>query len=116
MIGDWKDYKIIRDFYQIQEDGTMPEGSRILLDATNLMEFDPGQDIVTYGNDAEDGMYIILDGTTKVLASNGMLISEQGPGDVVGELALIKGGTRKATVRAFTKVYCAHISKPIFER
>lgn len=116
MIGDWKDYKIIRDFYQIQEDGTMPEGSKILLDATNLMEFEPGQDIVTFGNDAEDGMYIILDGTTKVLGSNGMLISEQGPGDVVGELALIKGGTRKATVRAFTKVYCAHISKPIFEQ
>lgn len=116
MIGDWKDYKIIRDFYQIQDDGSMPEGSKILLDATELVIFEPGQDIVTYGASAEDGMYIILDGTTKVLAANGMLIGEQSAGDVVGELALIKDGTRKATVRATTEVACAHISKAIFEQ
>ena len=116
MTGNWKDYKIIRDFYQISEDGSMPDGSRILLDATELVEFEPGQDIVTYGASADDGMYIILDGTTKVLTANGMLIGEQSAGDVVGELALIKEGTRKATVRATSKVACAHISKAIFEQ
>ena len=116
MTGNWKDYKIIRDFYQISEDGSMPDGSRILLDATELVEFEPGQDIVTYGASADDGMYIILDGTTKVLTANGMLIGEQSAGDVVGELALIKDGTRKATVRATSKVACAHISKAIFEQ
>lgn len=116
MTGNWKDYKIIRDFYQISEDGSMPDGSRVLLDATELVEFEPGQDIVTYGASADDGMYIILDGTTKVLTANGMLIGEQSAGDVVGELALIKDGTRKATVRATSKVACAHISKAIFEQ
>lgn len=116
MTGNWKDYKIIRDFYQISEDGSMPDGSRVLLDATELVEFEPGQDIVTYGASADDGMYIILDGTTKVLTANGMLIGEQSAGDVVGELALIKEGTRKATVRATSKVACAHISKAIFEQ
>ena len=115
MTGNWKDYKIIRDFYQIEEDGSMPEGSRILLDATDLVTFEPGEDIVTYGASADDGMYIILEGKTEVLAANGVLISEQESGDVVGELALIKDGTRKATVRAATKVICAHLSKPVFE-
>ena len=115
MTGNWKDYKIIRDFYQIEEDGSMPEGSRILLDATDLVTFEPGEDIVTYGASADDGMYIILEGKTEVLAANGVLISEQESGDVVGELALIKDGTRKATVRAATKVTCAHLSKPVFE-
>ena len=115
MTGNWKDYKIIRDFYQIEEDGSMPEGSRILLDATDLVIFEPGEDIVTYGASADDGMYIILEGKTEVLAANGVLISEQESGDVVGELALIKDGTRKATVRAATKVTCAHLSKPVFE-
>ena len=76
MTGNWKDYKIIRDFYQISDDGSMPDGSRVLLDATELVEFEPGQDIVTYGASADDGMYIILDGTTKVLTANGMLIGD----------------------------------------
>ena len=116
MTGNWQDLKIIRDFYQIAEDGSMPEGSRMLLEATDLATFEPGQDIVTYGASADDGMYIILEGRTKVLAANGTLIGEQEAGDVVGELALIKDGTRKATVRASTNVSCAHLSKPVFER
>lgn len=116
MAGNWQDLKIIRDFYQIAEDGSMPEGSRMLLEATDLAIFEPGQDIVTYGASADDGMYIILEGRTKVLAANGTLIGEQEAGDVVGELALIKDGTRKATVRASTNVSCAHLSKPVFER
>ena len=116
MTGNWQDLKIIRDFYQIAEDGSMPEGSRMLLDATDLATFEPGQDIVTYGASADDGMYIILEGRTKVLAANGALIGEQEAGDVVGELALIKDGTRKATVRAATNVSCAHLSKTVFER
>ena len=92
MTGNWKDYKIIRDFYQIEEDGSMPEGSRILLDATDLVTFEPGEDIVTYGASADDGMYIILEGKTEVLAANGVLISEQESGDVVGELAVQQKG------------------------
>jgi len=111
----WHKLKIIKDFYQIEEDGSMPEGSRILLDATDLVTFEPGEDIVTYGASADDGMYIILEGRTKVLGPKGALISEQESGDVVGELALIKDGTRKATVRAVTKVSCAHLSKPVFD-
>ncbi len=116
MTENWKDFKIIRDFYQIQDDGSMPEGSRILLDATELVRFEPGQDIVTYGDSAADGMYIILEGNTKVLGPKGRLISEQSAGDVVGELALIKEGTRKATVRAASQVSCAHISKTVFDQ
>ena len=115
MTGSWQDLKIIKDFYQIGEDGSMPEGSRVLLDATDLVTFEPGEDIVTYGASADDGMYIILEGRTKVLGPKGALISEQESGDVVGELALIKDGTRKATVRAATKVSCAHLSKAVFE-
>lgn len=115
MTGNWQDLKIIRDFYQIAEDGSMPDGSRMLLDATDLVTFEPGEDVVTYGNSADDGMYIILEGKTKVYGPKGALISEQETGDVVGELALIKDGTRKATVRAATKVSCAHLSKPVFE-
>ena len=111
----WHKLKIIKDFYQIEEDGSMPEGSRVLLDATDLVTFELGEEIVTCGASAEDGMYIILEGRTKVFGPQGVLISEQEAGDVVGELALIKDATRKATVRAVTKVSCAHLSKSVFD-
>lgn len=114
MEGDWKQLKIIRDFFQIQEDGQMPEGSRLLLEATELVHFDAGQDVVTEGASPEDGMYIILEGQALVLGTGGKLINELAEGDVVGELALIKDGIRKATVRAVTPMACANISRTLF--
>ncbi len=114
MDSDWKQLKIIRDFFQIQENGEMPEGSRLLLEAMELVHLEAGQDIVTLGAPPEDGMYIILEGAAHVLNAEGGLINELGAGDVVGELALIKDGCRKATVRAVTPVACANISRRLF--
>ena len=99
MDEQWKHLKIIKDFFQIQEDGRMPEGSKLLLDATELKTFEKGEDMVTVGNPPDDGMYIILEGEAHVLTGDGLLINELGAGDVVGELALIKDGVRKATVQ-----------------
>ncbi len=114
MEGDWRQLKIIRDFFQIQEDGQMPEGSRLLLEATELVHFDEGQDVVKEGASPDDGMYIILEGQALVLGTGGKLINELAEGDVVGELALIKDGIRKATVRAVTPMACANISRTLF--
>ncbi len=113
MDGSWKDLKIVRDFFQIQEDGKMPEGSKLLLEAMEPVYFTDGQDIVTEGASPEDGMYIILEGQAHVLAG-GVLVNELAEGDVVGELALIKEGVRKATVRAVGPVTCANISQSLF--
>ena len=114
MDSEWKQLKIIKDFFQVQEDGGMPEGSRMLLEAMELKHFAKGQDIVSEGAAPEDGMYIILEGSAHVLAGNGALINELTTGDVVGELALIKDGVRKATVRAATEAACANISRTLF--
>lgn len=111
---EWKNLKIIHDFFQIQEDGSMPEGSKMLLDATKIVTIPKGQDIVSIGAEPDDGMYIILDGTTRTFLSGDEPVGEQGAGDVIGELALIKEGTRKATVRALTDVTCANIPKKVF--
>ena len=114
MDNQWKDLKIIKDFFQVGEDGQMPEGSRMLLEAMERKEFGQGQDIVTVGAQPDDGMYIILEGDVHVLTAEGVLINELGPGDVVGELALIKEDVRKATVRAVTGTVCANISRSLF--
>lgn len=111
----WQDLKIIKDFYQIKEDGSMPEGSKLLLDATGIVNFHAGEDIVTIGAEPDDGMYIILEGTTRTLLAGEEAVGEQNAGDVIGELALIKDGTRKATVRALTEVSCANIPRRIFD-
>lgn len=92
----------------------MPEGSRLLLEAMELKTFQAGQDIVTEGDPPEDGMYIILEGDAHVLVGENTLVNELSAGDVVGELALIKDGVRKATVRAVTPAACANISRKLF--
>ncbi len=112
---DWNNLKIIKDFFQIKEDGSMPEGSRLLLESMDSVHFESGEDMVREGDSPDDGMYIILEGDVHVLISGDILVNELGPGDVVGELALIKDGVRKATVRAMSEVECAHISRPLFQ-
>ena len=114
MDAEWRQLKIVKDFFQIGEDGDMPEGSRLLLEATELKKFDEGQDIVTEGDPPDDGMYIILEGEAHVLIGEDTLVNELSEGDVVGELALIKDGVRKATVRAVAPTACANISRPLF--
>lgn len=46
---DWKELKIIRYFFQIQENGNMPEGSKLLLEAMKPVQIEAGQDIVSLG-------------------------------------------------------------------
>ena len=70
--------------------------------------------IVTEGDPPEDGMYIILEGDAHVLVGEDTLVNELSAGDVVGELALIKDGVRKATVRAASPAACANISRKLF--
>jgi CRP-like cAMP-binding protein len=48
-------------------------------------------------------LYVILNGSA-VVRKNGRRIATVGPGDVVGELSVILGGPRTATVQAETPI------------
>src|SRR5262249_25292125 len=65
--------------------------------------FDQGQTLCRQGEDA-DGMYLIERGSVKVstrlLGDNDVELSTAGQGDVLGELSLLDGGTRSATIEA----------------
>lgn len=74
-----------------------------------------GDDIVTVGEDCQDGMYIILEGKATVHSSEGTLLNILNAGEFIGELGLINDQKRGATVRAATDVRCANISKSLFE-
>ena len=60
----------------------------------------PGRELVHEGDAARD-TFLVLDGSARVTAQ-GRLITHVGPGEFVGELALLDGGRRSASVTADT--------------
>lgn len=107
--------KTIQEFFKIDPEGELKEGTRILLEAMVEVAIKKGEDVVTLDADCDDGMYIILEGTTDVLDGKGTVINTLSVGDFIGELGLINDDKRGATVRATTDVICANISKALFE-
>ena len=71
---------------------------KTICDAGKKMSFQAGAEVVAEGEGA-GRFFLILDGTAEVIA-HGVHRAELGPGDAVGELALLDGGPRSATVKA----------------
>ena len=67
--------------------------------------FRSGQEIVVEGRTG-DGFFIILEGKAAVTIG-GKLIQVIGPGDYFGEMALLDGGERTATITADGELRCA---------
>jgi len=105
----------IREFFDITPGNKIPEAAALLLGSMEEVIIPDGHDIVTYGNDCSDGMYIILEGKAVVLSGAGDVINTAGKGDFIGELGLINDMSRKATVRAKGECRCANISRQLFE-
>jgi CRP/FNR family transcriptional regulator, cyclic AMP receptor protein len=69
-----------------------------ICDAGKEMSFQAGSEVVVEGEEA-GRFFLILEGTAEVFA-HGVHRAELGPGDAVGEIALLDGGPRSATVKA----------------
>ena len=88
--------------------GTFPEGDEIIEQGDELLE-------------EEDGLYILLDGTAEVRrdstdGTDGRLIATLGPTEFFGEMALLDGHARSASVFAKTEVVCMMLSRWDFQR
>ena len=76
----------------------------------------PAGEVLTRASDAGDGMFVIEEGTV-VVESPGTDVIELGPGEFVGELALlVPDAVRSAWVRAKTDVRCLSIDRADFEQ
>jgi len=69
------------------------------------MSFEPGQGVVSQGKSGV-GFFVILDGRAKV-SQDGEERGVLGPGDYFGEMALIDGDDRAASVHADGELRCA---------
>jgi CRP-like cAMP-binding protein len=74
-----------------------------------VADYSPGEVIVQAG-EAGDSLYLVLEGQARVLGRSRGLE----PGDFFGEMALIDGGPRSATIRATTGVRAMTLPRRAF--
>jgi ABC-type multidrug transport system fused ATPase/permease subunit len=83
----------------------LPEDALAAIAAQTRPEVaEPGQDVVRQG-ETGDRAFVVDDGRLEVVVASARgerHVSDLGPGDVFGEMALLDGGPRNATVRAET--------------
>lgn len=81
-----------------------------------VMDLDPGAYLIREGEEA-DGLFVVLDGrleiTTRV-GTDDLQVGGVGPGEIVGEMALLEHGPRTATVRAVETARTLFIAREEF--
>jgi len=78
--------------------------------------FRPGRMVAQFGSRG-NAFYVIVEGTAKVTAGySSRTIAKLGPGDFFGELALLDGQPRSASVTAETHLTTIRIGRPEFRQ
>lgn len=95
--------------------GADPAAIDAVEQSMETIEIDTGTVLVRQG-DTADRVYIVLDGHLTIALESGrpggdQLLGEVGPGEVVGELAVLSGSRRTATVRARTSAILGAIAR-----
>ncbi len=80
----------------------------------------PADTVIFKQGEAGDAVYILASGRLRATVSSdveaGPFISEMKAGDIVGEMALLTGQTRTATVTAIEDCELLRLGKPVFDR
>jgi CRP/FNR family cyclic AMP-dependent transcriptional regulator len=78
------------------------------------VEFGEGDELVRQGDEG-DTFLVIIDGRARVI-QDGDTLRDLGPGDYLGEIALIDGGPRTATVTAIEPIRALIVERSDFRR
>jgi CRP/FNR family cyclic AMP-dependent transcriptional regulator len=95
-----------------------PEVVRAVLTQGQLLEFGPG-DVVFRQGDQGDRLFVIKSGVIEVVTapsdgSESVVVAYLGTGEVIGELALLTGSPRSATVRSPEHAEVFAVDKTVF--
>jgi CRP-like cAMP-binding protein/small-conductance mechanosensitive channel len=98
--------------------GVLSEGElHHLAESMKRLTYGPGEIVVRQGDDA-DSLYVVSNGRLRVMLSGDGGRNEQvavlEPGSVFGEMSLLLGGKRTATVMAMGQVDCDRLDKEVF--
>ena len=94
-------------------DGIGPDDLAMVAGRTVEVDFPAGRAIVRQG-EVGTGFFLIATGSARVVR-DGETVAELGPGDFFGELSLLDGGPRIATVTAETATTCLALASWEFE-
>ena len=81
----------------------------------SVARFDAKEPIVNAGDPGE-AFYVILSGRAKVRRGSGRAVAEIGPGSYFGEMALVDGAPRSATIVAETETACLMLTRKRFAK
>jgi NTE family protein len=104
----------LRELFQIVDDQLLQEVG----DALTLVQLQPGDLLVTQGEQS-DHLFLVLSGRLRAVRRHGdrvEVIGEIVRGESVGEIGLITGASRSATVVAVRDSLVAKISRARFEQ
>jgi CRP-like cAMP-binding protein len=93
--------------------GLAPRYVRRLADLTEEQRFMEGAHVVREG-DVGDTLYVILEGEARVVSHGGRTLNRLRPGDFFGEISLLDGGPRTASVVAMTPLTMLALSRSVF--
>jgi len=74
----------------------------------------PHGTVLTHEGDVGREAFVFVHGTAEV-TRDGVTVAEIGPGDVVGEMSLLDGGPRSATVTATSDIEALVLTRPAFD-
>ena len=89
------------------------QGQRDLIESAFVMTFAAG-DVLLREGDRGETMFVVMDGTVRIetrTPTGSLQLAELGKGACVGEVSVLTGGARTATVTAVTEVTCATFAR-----
>lgn len=84
-----------------------------LADRMEEQRFMEGASVVRHG-EVGDTFYVIVEGEAKVIGSGGRVVHRLQPGEFFGEISLLDGGPRTATVIAETPMLMLTLARSAF--
>ncbi len=91
----------------------------LLADGGSWVSLLPGETLFSHG-DPSDALYLSVEGRLQVVIPRSpgaeVVIAELGPAEIVGEIQVMTGGARSATIRAITAAKVIRFAKDLFDR